>query len=456
MFAEIVLSPGTDRVTIRDIPALFAKAIYPTLPDDTPRKVIELKKYPLTEDRAVNWCGHGVAPFEVSLSKSDRVTLASGVWAHLAPLSLPIPEGEWELYRIAFERTPPTDWRLLVTFENPVTQQHVLQHTVANEYLDIVRKAATNGQLRPRSSTTVLPLPAATGELFLDCFIPLDEFRVFASQFEVGVKFAPEFTQSPRPLAVDPTLLALKPTDRVIVHSAIGSFSGKSWGPAKDYIEVLEQTIARQKDGFFTVGEAAQVLADSRSDIDVKDMIRRIGTATVNGHRLARNPNRLPLLAEKNFREDLDLVKVSDIDLWLTDLGTGYCFPQDKRGAPSLTSTVIKTASGGAEHAKAGPSPLTTGDIAFCFAGLRDNTEKEWKDLIGKGRDWLERCLVQPGTRGRGGAPKLWNPVCIGAALVRDGHEKPNSVRAKFQTVHLLQPWLEAWKTYEADNFDTE
>ena len=76
-------------------------------------------------------------------------------------------------------------------------------------------------------------------------------------------------------------------------------------------------------------------------------------------------------------------------------------------------------ASGGVMPDKAGPLPLTTGDIAFCFAGLRCKTEEEWKDLIGKGRVWVERCLIQPGTRGRGGAPKLWNPVCIGAALVR-------------------------------------
>jgi hypothetical protein len=346
MLAEIVLSVGTDRVTIRDIPALFATAIHPALPDDTPRQVTELKKYPLTEDCAANWCGVGVTPFEVRLTNSDWVSLASGVWAHLAPLSLPIPEAEWEPYRIAFERTPPTDWRLLVTFENPVTRQRVLQHTVANDYRDIVRKAAINGQLKPRSSTTLLPLPAATGELLLDCFIPLDELRVFASQFGVGVKFAPEFTQSPRPLAIDPALLALKPTDMVVVHSAIGSFSGKSWGPAKDYIEVTKQTIARQNDGFFTVGEAAQVIADSRSGMDVKDMIQRISGATVKGHRLVRNPDRLPLRAEDDVREFLDLVKVSDIDVWLTDLGAGYLFPKEGPGATAPLAVTTESASG--------------------------------------------------------------------------------------------------------------
>ena len=145
-------------------------------------------------------------------------------------------------------------------------------------------------------------------------------------------------------------------------------------------------------------------------------------------------------------------ISIGNLDLWVqqnTLLSQGF-----NTATPAPVEAV--GAFGGVEPNKSGPLPLTTGDIAFCFAGLRCKTEKEWKDLIGKGRNWVERCLIQPGTRGHGGAPKLWNPVCIGAALVRDGHAKPNSVRAKFQTVHLLQPWLETWKTYEADNFATQ
>ena len=102
------------------------------------------------------------------------------------------------------------------------------------------------------------------------------------------------------------------------------------------------------------------------------------------------------------------------------------------------------------------PPPLTTGDVAFCFAGLYWDTEVEWKDALGKQRKWLENCVVVHAQgRGQGMAPKLWNPVLIGAVLARYKHVKVNSVRAKFQTKDLLRPWLDAWKTYEADNFDT-
>lgn len=100
------------------------------------------------------------------------------------------------------------------------------------------------------------------------------------------------------------------------------------------------------------------------------------------------------------------------------------------------------------------PIPLFTGDIAHSFVGLRWITEDAWKKPLGDKPKWLAACVVVPGSRGV--RETSWNPVLIGAALVDKGHVKQNSVRARFQTMPLLQPWLEAWKTYEADNFETD
>lgn len=96
------------------------------------------------------------------------------------------------------------------------------------------------------------------------------------------------------------------------------------------------------------------------------------------------------------------------------------------------------------------PPPLGTADIASCFGGLHWTTEK-WKKPLGDKPKWLQSCVVIPGVRG--GSETQWDPVCIGAALVRNRHAKVNSVRAKFQTAPSLNLWLDAWKTYEADNF---
>lgn len=100
------------------------------------------------------------------------------------------------------------------------------------------------------------------------------------------------------------------------------------------------------------------------------------------------------------------------------------------------------------------PLPLSTCDIAHCFAGLRWTSEVAWKKPLGDKPKWLKACVVIPGSRGV--SETRWNPLLIGAALVHGGYVKQNRVRAKFQTMPLLQPWLEAWKAYEVDNFETQ
>jgi len=118
----------------------------------------------------------------------------------------------------------------------------------------------------------------------------------------------------------------------------------------------------------------------------------------------------------------------------------------DAYTAPAQTPAPVVAASDGA-------APLTTGDIAFCFDGLRWN-EQGWKKPLGNKPKWLSECVAIPGQRGV--SETRWNPVLIGAWLVHQDHVSTRQVRAKFQTVGLLKPWFDAWKTYEADNFDTQ
>lgn len=105
------------------------------------------------------------------------------------------------------------------------------------------------------------------------------------------------------------------------------------------------------------------------------------------------------------------------------------------------------------QEAPKGPLALTTGDIAFCFDGLRWN-EKQWRKPLGYPPKWLQSCIVIPGQRGVREA--TWNPVSIAGRLVKDGYVKARSARARFQTKPQLAPWLEVWKTYEADYLDND
>ena len=138
-----------------------------------------------------------------------------------------------------------------------------------------------------------------------------------------------------------------------------------------------------------------------------------------------------------------DWVTPKAINEWLAGAGFAYRWPV---AATATQAPPVVAASDG-------PAPLTTGDIAHCFAGLRWD-ESGWKKPLGDKPKWLAGCVVIPGQKGV--SERRWNPVFIGAALVQQGHVKARNVRAKFQTVDLLKPWLDVWKTYEADNFDSE
>ncbi len=129
--------------------------------------------------------------------------------------------------------------------------------------------------------------------------------------------------------------------------------------------------------------------------------------------------------------------------------------------APVVTAAVERDAGAPVPMADApaktpAPLPLTTGDIAHCFALLRWN-EQQWKDTLGevKSRKWLQECVVIPSS-GRGGNETRWNPVFIAGWLVQQGHVTCRSARAKFQVNSLLNHWLDEWKTYEADNLESD
>jgi hypothetical protein len=120
---------------------------------------------------------------------------------------------------------------------------------------------------------------------------------------------------------------------------------------------------------------------------------------------------------------------------------------QPLRKAEALSAPVV-------EAPVSAPLPVTTGDVAHAFNGLRRWDEKAWKDTLGSPPKWLQACIATPGRRGI--HETRWNPVLIGAALVNRGHAKQNNIRAKFQTMPQLKPWLDSWKTYEADNFEAD
>lgn len=113
------------------------------------------------------------------------------------------------------------------------------------------------------------------------------------------------------------------------MRESFGGSQGETRCPADQYITQLRAQLARQAENFFTVAEAAQLMADSRPGTEVKKWVRRIESAAVNGHPIVRAADdRFPLEAASAFRGYSSLVTVAELDAWLESEKVGYLFPK--------------------------------------------------------------------------------------------------------------------------------
>lgn len=98
-----------------------------------------------------------------------------------------------------------------------------------------------------------------------------------------------------------------------------------------------------------------------------------------------------------------------------------------------------------------GPEPITSREIAHSFDGLKWRSPEEWMKPLGYPPKWLATCKAVPGQQGI--SQTLWNPVLIGAQLIRRDEARVKDVKRRFQTKFCLKSWEETWNDYEADNF---
>jgi hypothetical protein len=99
---------------------------------------------------------------------------------------------------------------------------------------------------------------------------------------------------------------------------------------AGELLRDIGETIARQTEGYFTLNEAAQVLAESRPDLDPLEAIKGFRKAREAGRLCAyhgdRGKGRFPVVPGAAIREHLDLLKAAELDAWLRE-SVGYGFP---------------------------------------------------------------------------------------------------------------------------------
>ncbi len=452
---EIVLPAGAEHVTVEEIPALLALALFPL---KSPGRVLSY----ITKYDPLSLQGLPLAP-------GDE-TLLSQVWHALPPWQSGITDAEWSTYAEAFNAAEARpDWVPMPVWRNDAQNASVLRADAEEQHRRTLADAIAMGELVALSHAR-LPSRGFPGDIVL-----VDALAAYAARYEVTVRVAeptaqaqpvtavaslggapvdqrPHFVTEVRPQSVPAALLRLNPDTFVSFEVTMGR-EQKSCGAfrARDYIADIETRIERQAQGFFTVNEAAQVLADERQGLNGLGWALRLLQAYADGELAIRDAGtRLRLVKGERANDYCHLVKVPDLNAWFLKSDTGYGFPTASPSELQSKSTGVISES---PPPKSGALPnekgLSTKDIANCFDGLHWS-EVKWKKPLGDKPKWLRACIVQQGARGV--CETRWNPVLIGAALVAGQKAQARSVRAKFQTKHQLKPWLDAWKTYESEN----
>lgn len=151
----------------------------------------------------------------------------------------------------------------------------------------------------------------------------------------------PRFAIEAQPVKVPPALAKMPAESRVTFERAFGARLIGTM-PAGELCDEIRGVISRQADGFFTLHEAAQVLADSRPGLDPMEAVKRFRLAHSKGELpIHRGGSRFPLAVGKTVRDFWDTVEVSELDAWLR-ASTGYGFPMVKRGSVRRAKEAVK------------------------------------------------------------------------------------------------------------------
>ena len=128
----------------------------------------------------------------------------------------------------------------------------------------------------------------------------------------------PVFTVQARPLCVPTELETMSATAQIRIIDRIGGGSCEAITTVSDYREILNARIERQSKGYFTVDEAAQVLADTVPGVVAKEMIGQMLAANQMDKLPIRNPgDKLQPLDKTEVRTFIHLVSIEDVNTWL-------------------------------------------------------------------------------------------------------------------------------------------
>jgi len=91
-----------------------------------------------------------------------------------------------------------------------------------------------------------------------------------------------------------------------------------------------------------------------------------------------------------------------------------------------------------------GLAPLTTSQIAGCFAGFHGWDVERWASNLQSPALWLKGCRHQAGRQGRPFVESTWWPVQIARALDAKHPNIRRKLHARFKSQVPLKPWIES------------
>lgn len=171
----VVLPADKLRLTVEEIPALIAEALYPVAGDAQPMTVSYLAKTlnAVSSSRAT------------PLTEEDWAVL-HGVWRDLPPYREGMNESEWHKYERAFDAVEgQCDWRPTPMWRNPAMENPMMRVSAEEEHERALRSAIASGELVTRNHALV-PFPPAQGAISI-ATISRDEFEQYVARFGMGV-----------------------------------------------------------------------------------------------------------------------------------------------------------------------------------------------------------------------------------------------------------------------------
>jgi hypothetical protein len=209
----------------------------------------------------------------------------------------------------------------------------------------------------------------------------------------------PGFAIEAQPVDVPPALAKMPADARVTFERTFGTHL-RGTMLAGELCDEIREIISRQAEGFFTLHEAAQVLADTRPDLSPAEHVKHWRKAHRSGAlRIHKRRGRYPLEPGEGVNASLDLLEVRALDEWLR-ASAGYGFPGCAPAGEPVTPVepAAPVASGGRMHSTKGQkrrddlwpaieaaqaecsNPL---DTAAVWVALRDMAKEEKPPLLG-------------------------------------------------------------------------